>query len=334
MNILNKYSDWKKPTLLFLLVIWSGWSLPASARPCPAVNGWNNKLINVAFPAMGNTRDKAIGTVLFNHTVYFPANEQFMANCWFPEDYRLYAVFMNGWGEFGQSVYKTNVQGVGIRLTQIGEGGTAYAPTGQFTRVWRDFKYGDPGLFAWKVGDGFRLELIKTGTISTGTLRTGIYASLDDSAHTPVMSINITDGGSFYTTACEVENKSITVPMGDVKRSEFTAVGSTAANKTFNILLNCDASTNIKMTLTATSDSSKAPGVIALNPASGGTVADGVGIQLLNNNNPVTLGAPITIGTAPGGSSRVEMVARYYQTKSTVTAGEANGTATFTFTYN
>ena len=132
MNILNKYSDWKKPALLFLLVVWSGWSLPASARPCPAVNGWDNKLINVAFPAMGNTRDKAIGTVLFNHTVYFPANEQFMANCWFPGVYSLHAVFMNGWGDYSP-VYKTNVQGVGIRLSPTATGRAGgYLPTGQY----------------------------------------------------------------------------------------------------------------------------------------------------------------------------------------------------------
>lgn len=330
MNILIKYLTWKTLAILFLSATSCGWSLLANAA-CQPVNGWFNKAYNIAVPKIVIPRDTPNGTLLWSKLVYF-GEEAFTDLC---GGYALWAMYLpqSNHDGFGNGI-KTNVPGIGIRLYSIAD----QVPFSSYLRsVATPIKrWSSPPdtVKKWVWNDGIQIALYKYGDISPGTLRTGVYGGILDWDDNRIVTINITNGGSFSTTACEVENKSITVPMGDVKRSEFTAVGSTAANKTFNILLNCDASTNIKMTLTATSDSSKAPGVIALNSASGGTVADGVGIQLLNNNNPVTLGAPITIGTAPGGSSRVEMVARYYQTKSTVTAGEANGTATFTFTYN
>lgn len=343
MNFLQKYFICKTPTVFIFSAISYGWSLPANAYDdayCVLVNGWGSgKVFNVTLPKISTSQDTPNGTILFQTTQYFPVGP-YIETC-----DRSSAIFTDMYTYVdSEGIAPTTVPGVGVRIMNTVDGRNGAHPL-WYTSIGNTMYWTGNWWarlpFMIRSGYGFRFELIKTGTISPGNFRTGTYgyiteAKADTSPQIKrlIARIDVTGGGSVSTAACEVENKSITVPMGDVKRSEFTAVGSTAANKTFNIFLNCDASTNIKMTLTATSDSSKAPGVIALNSASGRTVANGVGIQLLNNNNPVTLGAPITIGTAPSGSSRVEMVARYYQTKSTVTAGEANGTATFTFTYN
>ena len=147
--------------------------------------------------------------------------------------------------------------------------------------------------------------------------------------------MNVVNGGFITTSGCTVTTKSLSGPLGSFKRSEFSGVGSTTQTNTFNILVDCSESTNINMTLNATADSSSAPGVIAIDSTAGVTTAKGVGIQLLRSNKPVVIGSSFYIGTTNvTGASRIEMAARYYQTKSTVTAGQANATATFTLTYN
>lgn len=342
MNIVNKKSVWNAPAIFILSALSYGWSLPAKASDvptydnanCPFTNGWGSRVFNVTLPKITNSESTAVGAIIFQNTQYYPTGPYLQKCDRSSAIYTSMFTYVNSEG-----IAPTSVPGVGVRImsTTSGQWGAQFDSPGT-NKWWRGSQWPHPP-YVFTSGDGFRFELIKTGTISPGNFRTGVYGNIDEARHTvalvkrAVATINVT-GGSVSTPTCTVTNKSINVPMGDIKRSEFSAIGSTAANKTFNIFLNCEVSTNIKMTLTATSDSSKAPGVIALNSAGGGTVADGVGIQLLNNNKPVTLGAPFTVGTALSESTRVEMVARYYQTKSTVIAGKANGTATFTFTYN
>lgn len=77
------------------------------------------------------------------------------------------------------------------------------------------------------------------------------------------------------------------------------------------------------------------PGVMALDSAGSAGVAKGVGIRILQGAAPVTLGTPMAVGTATHDSAYyVPMKAQYYQTEPVIAPGEANGTATFTMTYN
>ncbi|BFO08947.1 hypothetical protein GGER_14570 [Serratia rubidaea] len=74
---------------------------------------------------------------------------------------------------------------------------------------------------------------------------------------------------------------------------------------------------------------------MALNSIAPGGTASGVGIQLLHNNTPVKFGTLLPVAnTVVSGPITIPLVARYYQTASAITAGQANGTATFTMTYN
>ncbi|EPV3840253.1 fimbrial protein [Morganella morganii] len=62
--------------------------------------------------------------------------------------------------------------------------------------------------------------------------------------------------------------------------------------------------------------------------------ATGVGIQLLYDSQPLTLGTDVPVGSSSaGGSFSVPLQARYYQTGNTITTGKANAVLTFTMTY-
>jgi type 1 fimbria pilin len=123
--------------------------------------------------------------------------------------------------------------------------------------------------------------------------------------------------------------------MDKVSTKDFTGVGATASPKTVTIPLNCNAGTKVSVTLDGTRHSSGIAGVLALDSSGSTSVATGLGLQLLYNNTAVTLGSATSVGaTTSNGTYNVGLTARYYQTAATVTAGQANSTATFTMTYN
>lgn len=79
--------------------------------------------------------------------------------------------------------------------------------------------------------------------------------------------------------------------------------------------------------------------VMALQPDGVNTTATGVGIQIADSsNNPVSFGGPsknsgLQLNQMNNSSYSFSLSARYYQTASTVQAGQANGAATITLTY-
>ncbi|WP_406909109.1 fimbrial protein [Klebsiella oxytoca] len=134
-------------------------------------------------------------------------------------------------------------------------------------------------------------------------------------------------------TACTVRNSSLNVPMGIVLSSVFTGIGSTSTSTDFSISLNCDAKVNPNITINATADSSGTIGVLALDSEENNAV--GVGIQILRNGTPMPLNVQSnTSATLTSGVYNILLQARYYQTMSSIIGGSANGTATFTMTYN
>ena len=151
------------------------------------------------------------------------------------------------------------------------------------------------------------------------------------------ITLSVTGGPSVSLKACTVNNTAINVSLGTTKNTAFTGVGSTANPQTFNVSLTCSQATNAKITLSPGSSGAfnAANGVLNLDPATTGTAATGVGIQLLYNNAAAPLNSAISVGSlTAAGNLTVPLSARYYQTASKVTGGVANGTATFTMTYN
>lgn len=177
------------------------------------------------------------------------------------------------------------------------------------------------------------MPIIKTGPITSGLVSSGVLGTI--SGDNGVVGYTENFIGAWVTVlACSINTPQIQVPLDDVIAGSLTSIGTTAKPKTFNLGLSCDAGArvNVKMTGTQNSDSS-ANGVLQLSGAGSAGVATGVGIQILYNNSPLKLNKNIVLKTSPGGQETFPFVAQYYQTKSTVTTGDANATATLNLTY-
>ncbi|TFZ51993.1 type 1 fimbrial protein [Serratia proteamaculans] len=182
-----------------------------------------------------------------------------------------------------------------------------------------------------------RLTFYKTaattgsGVVNSATVGASILN--DNGTWRPASLLNM-NSFTVTTTPCSVTSKAIKVPMGTVLKTAFTGTGSTAAEKSFNIELDCDASTRVNLTLEDPTGKGTLTNVLPITPASGAATAGGIGIQVLYNNAPVTFGTAVNLTAATTqGAVSIPLKARYYQTAQTVTGGQANSIATFTLTY-
>lgn len=177
-------------------------------------------------------------------------------------------------------------------------------------------------------------KLYKTGDIQSGKFSTGQIGTWTVSGITP-LTINMNSGG-VTQVACSITTPNLTFPIGNVSKEDFgTTPGFTPAKTSIQALgLDCDPSANINVTLNGqqnpdVSDDS----VMALNNQGGANTAQGVGVQLLYDGQPLVINTPLALKTSSGGKELFPLTARYYQTRNTVTVGEANTSATLTLTY-
>ncbi|QCJ70248.1 adhesin [Providencia heimbachae] len=139
------------------------------------------------------------------------------------------------------------------------------------------------------------------------------------------------------SSGCDVKNKTINVPFGKVNKSTFAGVGSTSpdSKQNFNIELDCDPISPIKITFVGTADASQTPGTIALNNPDDVNSASGYGIQVKYNNQPIKLNQLMPIVQSNNsGQYSIPLEAAYIQTASGTKAGKANGTLQFNMQYH
>ncbi|WP_157971339.1 fimbrial protein [Dyella sp. C9] len=132
----------------------------------------------------------------------------------------------------------------------------------------------------------------------------------------------------FVEPACSITtgtaNQTVNLPKASV--ADFAATGTTAKPTNFTISLeNCVTQTAVSMQLDG---STVAPTVLS----SSGS-AQGVGIQLVWNGAPVTLGQGLDIGNVGSNTTMdIPMTAQYYRTGA-MTGGTVVSTATITMSY-
>jgi major type 1 subunit fimbrin (pilin) len=159
------------------------------------------------------------------------------------------------------------------------------------------------------------------------TLCVSGYASAYDGA------VNFT--GEIISSSCAVDAASAnqTVQLGKISKTSFTGAGTTSSTKTFSIQLNgCDITTYKKadVRFDGVGDANN-NNVLKL---ATGSIATGVGIQLLNSDQtPLAVGSESTLTTLATGTNQLNFGARYIQTGATVGAGTANGQAQFSVIY-
>lgn len=220
----------------------------------------------------------------------------------------------------GNSLYETDIDGVGYRVL---EGGDYLFP---YPARSLDGSYG------WSESDLVVIELVKTGPINQGAmLRNGQFALFKAGASRAitVAALKFANSVTFVSPACRLDTPSITVKLPNVSTSAFPAIGSIGGATRFQIALTCNSGALLDVTF-ATATPAGPTGVIK--PASGSTGA-GVGVQLIDDAfAPVVFGSTTTVGATPSGTLTVPYYARYYRT-GTVIPGSINATATFTLTY-
>lgn len=179
-----------------------------------------------------------------------------------------------------------------------------------------------------------KYTLYKTGDIQSGQFSTGQIGTWSVSGITPV-TINMI-GGGITQVACSITTPNLTFPIGDVAKADFgTTPGFTPAKtSTQNLGLDCDRSANINVTLNGQQNPDVSnTSVMALNNQGDANTAQGVGVQLLYNGQPLVINTRLALKTSSGGKESFPLTARYYQTRNSVTVGEANTSATLTLTY-
>lgn len=233
------------------------------------------------------------------------------------------------------NVRQTNKSGVGIRWinTNAATGTSQYMSKAALndSGTYR----GLPQTITTNFTDVF--ELVKTGTISTGILPAFTlaydYRNAADKSFGRLINFKISDT-QITSMSCVVNNTAVSVPMGTVKRKDFSGPGTwpgNTATRDFDISLNCNAGTSVNFQIEGNAQNAS-QGILSLN--GGKDSASGVGIQLLYNNAPLPLSTTMNTGTvATEGEYSIPLQARYYQTDNSVTPGTANSSATFTLTY-
>ncbi|HDT6566761.1 TPA: fimbrial protein [Enterobacter cloacae] len=245
-----------------------------------------------------------------------------------------------------QRIYKTNINGIGYSISgsTTSCGFKQGAVSGSNTIGGNIDTYmlcqNLNGLINPELNGNWTITFYKTAQdtgsgVVTGAV-VGSYAVLGNTLvwwyQEPTVTVS---SFNVRSPACKVITPSISVTMGDVDKNAFHGEGTSPGDqytKTFDIPLTCNAGTNVKIKFDGDAyDATK--GVIKTITANNS--ATGVGIQLLYNNLNIKLGEYIAAGnSSSGGTFMIPMKARYYQTGSIITPGEANGIVTITLTYN
>ncbi len=192
-----------------------------------------------------------------------------------------------------------------------------------------------PTLYFWRIPDSSGLP--PPGKYCLNSYLGDIYLDSVNAVRFIVSGLCIT----VKAPTCTVMDisKNITVNLGSHNKSSFTGVGTTTTEVPFTInLSNCQSVGSVIMQFNATADTNATSGNQIIQLDNSPSSATGIGIQILDGNNtPVTLNNSSQIWSGSKGSQNsysFQYYARYIQTLSSVSAGEANAVATYVLTYN
>ncbi|WP_330996816.1 fimbrial protein [Burkholderia stagnalis] len=309
---------------------WGPWM---TGEPKPMV--YTAPSFNVSFnPNVPN------GTLLFSEQIDFVATEGGRVFCQggFGGVYhhRWMGVQVPGY----PNVYSTPIPGVGYSIQ--------WALNSRYWDTYDNLGTIDTIMVPPGKTSSLRIRFFKTGPITSGGVISGELGRMSayGGAQGPLLSWRF--GGGIVVQpqvpTCRVTTPAITVPLGSMPASTFTGVGSVSPSKPFNIVLQCSGGetgtvTNVYTTLTDHTNPGNVSDTLSL--ASDAT-ATGIGIQVLNGSTVIKYGPDSSAtgntnqwkaGTTGNGTFTIPLTARYIQTAPKVTAGTADGLATFTMSY-
>lgn len=304
-----------KLAYIFLLFIISDSAFSACTRA-------GSQTTQVSFGNILVQRDTAIGSTIAEGTATVPSGVRLLDCSGSGTSHYLmqYGTPVSGYAH----IYHTNLDGVGISVRDSGN-------------IWFEnpsssLSWGNSSVYS---GRSYHVSLIKIGDITPGalSLNTIGVGYVESNPSNIYLTLNMA-GGRVDVAACNVSTPVVNVELGNYLSTDFTGVNDTTVAKSVPITLDCSSGSRINALVTADSDTSTSQqGAIKL--SAGGDTASGVAVQLLDKNNvPVKLNQKFLVSTTTSeGQFNFNWTARYLQTQSTVTLGDANATATLALTY-
>nr|WP_314385199.1 fimbrial protein [Pseudomonas brenneri] len=264
---------------------------------------------------------------------------------------------------YGGHVYQSGVPGIGVAIWNAGNPlpfSLSSTNCGGGTNV---CNVNITGTLA------FDISFIKIGDVSPGTIQGSSLPTMTQSRvssnNLEVQRVNFSGSMNIVSRTCSTPD--VNVPMGSHMLNEFSGPNTFTPWKDYSIALNnCPAFNGYYQTtgprwnsdgtasnldsrknnvLQVRLDPTRTPlnaslGILSLNPSAPGSdpAATGVGVQVADSaGTPLRLAtlraSGITTRALEGASYSIPLKARYIQTASSITAGPANATATFTINY-
>lgn len=146
----------------------------------------------------------------------------------------------------------------------------------------------------------------------------------------------LTIDGRIVASGCNVD-KVPEIKIGSFSAKDFPTVGSTSAFKAMNISLSdCYSKLkNVQVKFSGTTDTTDPTLLAVTDTGSGGTLATGIGVELLDNSMkilPFNSTDPL-VYELDGESNTLSFLMRYKSTKTLVTPGEASAVMFFDLIY-
>ncbi|PAJ79654.1 hypothetical protein CJO71_17905 [Burkholderia ubonensis] len=341
-GMFEKTLRWVRATIVAGSLIWSG----AAFGYCTNEGGWAGRTYNVAFPATMNVAAAPVGGVLARSEVqYVSWGRSVYTACW-GSKLNFSITVPDGQLVPGyQGVYKTNVDGIGVRFVFVGVD-LQYIPP----LTWAGGAPGG-GAFMWYAPSKVRVELVRTATnvASGGTVSLAFNAVFDadkDQAG-KILRLYINGQGTtqvtnnIYFGGCNTTTPVTNVRMG--KEPVERIRSGRAPEHSFSLEVACGTNkpNNPLPVKVYFEGDNEATGLLRLSGRGTPGVAAGVGIALTSDKGvklPFTQAGALTMDwnrSSPDGEVyRFTANAKYVPTTGAITAGSGNATLNFVVQYN
>lgn len=279
--------------------------------------------------------DTPVGTVIYDASV---ESKEVLVDCSGEAQIRrgyLYLTDTDAREDVMTGVYQTNVPGIGIRAASSNE----QFPSYNEEDILRPMHYLGSTHGSSQSKSVFRAaaQLVVTGDIQEGYLDTSRLTSMDILGNAVIGEMRFSPASVRITTnTCNLVDRNIYVPLKTVNTQDFNGQYSDIlTDSSFRIeITDCAAGTKVDYQFTSAGSTGVTNGNI-LGIAAGDSAADGVGIQILDQNNTVLqFDQNYTAITSTQDKVPVEipLKARYIKTGE-IKAGKVDSVATFEVFY-
>ncbi|EAW0683921.1 fimbrial protein [Salmonella enterica] len=316
-------------------------SITGYASNCSYINGTSASSYTVTVPPLNTQRDISAGTILWDsRTLVAPNKTSVRCTAASPiwrgyDDSTLTRVNVLD----NNNIYQTNNPGIAIRIwwANVTSSGTSDPRAFQSPRVQEGSgTCGGSGCTYSNIQGQFEVQLIATGKpITDEPLQLTRFSAARTYDETPVLYISFTDADVVVNSAsCVLNSKNINVDLGkQILGTHLVHPGDTSSPVGFNIDLTCDPNTNVNVLFSGATVSGDNT-TLALNNQTDSTSAQGVGVQVLYNEQPITFGTLLpTMQNVAQGSVILPFQAQILRLNEELKAGEVNATATFEMIY-